>query len=107
ATPELNMEGGSRRRKPGRIRFRRIADREWVTGTSGENRAPGARVRGWLKLRKGASPLRPPAPFPAHSIVGKESSTSRVRYAGLSAAPVFFTFLPADRSADTEEWGPC
>ena len=107
ATPELNMEGGSRRRKPGRIRFRRIGDRERATGTSGENGAPGARMRRCLKLRQGASPLRPPAPFPAHSIVGKESSTSRVRYDGLSAALDFFTFLPEDRSADYGKGGPC
>jgi hypothetical protein len=41
-----------------------------------------ARMRRCLKLRQGASPLRPPAPFPWLWIVRKGENLSRVRYAG-------------------------
>jgi len=41
-----------------------------------------ARMRRCLKLRQGASPLRPPAPFPLHWIIRKGGVLSRVRCAG-------------------------
>ena len=42
----------------------------------------GARMRRCLILRQGASPLRPPAPFPWFWIVRSEADLSRVRFAG-------------------------
>ena len=51
-----------------------------------------ARMRRCLILRQGASPLRPPAPFPWFSIVRSEEELSRVRFAGAVAPPL--TVLP-------------
>jgi hypothetical protein len=45
-----------------------------------------ARMRRCLKLRQGASPLRPPAPFPLHWIIRKGGGLSRVRCAGQKRA---------------------
>lgn len=55
------------------------------TGRSGE-RAKAARMRRCLKLRQGASPLRPPAPFPSVLIVRKGGTLSRVRCASPNQA---------------------
>ena len=55
-----------------------------------------ARMRRCLILRQGASPLRPPAPFPSSWIVRSEEALSRVRFAGAKAPPL--TELP--RSED-------
>jgi hypothetical protein len=45
-----------------------------------------ARMRRCLKLRQGASPLRPPAPFPSDWIIRKGGNLSRVRCAGQKQA---------------------
>jgi hypothetical protein len=50
--------------------------------------APQARMRRCLILRQGASPLRPPAPFPSALIVRKQGPLSRVRYAGKNRPPL-------------------
>ena len=55
-----------------------------------------ARMRRCLMLRQGASPLRPPAPFPFRSMLGNGSSASRVRQPRTQCAPL----TPPIRSED-------
>jgi hypothetical protein len=50
--------------------------------------ARGARMRRCLKLRQGASPLRPPAPFPSGSIFRNGGNLSRVRKPRKNRAPL-------------------
>jgi len=52
----------------------------------GRDRRAAARMRRCLILGQGASPLRPPAPFPRVLIVRKGENLSRVRYAGQTQA---------------------
>ena len=66
-----------------------------------------ARMRRCLKLRQGASPLRPPAPFPSDLIIRKGGSLSRVRYAGLKNRPPWTGFLPSEETMPVKrERGP-
>jgi hypothetical protein len=86
--------------------------REWK-GTRRTARL-GARMRRCLILRQGASPLRPPAPFPSFWIVRSEEDLSRVRFAGAKAAPPL-TDLPRSedrpyqegKGASTKVASPC
>jgi hypothetical protein len=77
---------------------------------SGKGEADGAleaRMRRCLKLRQGASPLRPPAPFPSDLIIRKGGSLSRVRYAGLKNRPPWTGFLPSEETMPVKrERGP-
>ena len=57
-----------------------------ITG-SGDG-ARNARMRRCLILRQGASPLRPPAPFPFRLIMGKAENLSRVRKPRKRRAPL-------------------
>jgi hypothetical protein len=50
--------------------------------------ARGARMRRCLKLRQGASPLRPPAPFPSGSMFRNGGDLSRVRKPRTNRAPL-------------------
>jgi hypothetical protein len=58
-----------------------------------------ARMRRCLILRQGASPLRPPAPFPSTSMFQNGGNLSRVRKPRRNGAPL----TDCHRSADTAE----
>ncbi len=61
-----------------------------------ERRALGARMRRCLILRQGASPLRPPAPFPSNFIFQKGRNLSRVRKPRTNRAPLTHSFPSED-----------
>ena len=87
---------GQSSRKP--FRGNSGSGRERDCGKGAADGALEARMRRCLKLRQGASPLRPPAPFPSNWIIRKGGSLSRVRYAGqkrgaLDRLPPFRTKL--------------
>jgi hypothetical protein len=67
--------------------------------------ARGARMRRCLILRQGASPLRPPAPFPSPTIFQKGGSLSRVRKPRKSGAPLTDS-LPSENFPQMRERGP-
>ena len=71
---------GQSSRKP--FRGNSGSGRERDCGKGAADGALEARMRRCLKLRQGASPLRPPAPFPSNWIIRKGGSLSRVRCAG-------------------------
>src|SRR5580698_1084815 len=58
-----------------------ISEESWIQ-PRGTSALKAARMRRCLKLRQGASPLRPPAPFPSNCIIRRGARVSRVRYAG-------------------------
>jgi len=74
----------------------------WESRRPGEGRRAGARMRRCLKLRQGASPLRPPAPFPSTSMVWGEGNLSRVRKPRQSSAPLTDCLHPG-RERNQEE----
>jgi hypothetical protein len=61
--------------------------------------APEGRLRRCLKLRQGASPLRPPAPFPSASMFQNGGNLSRVRKPRRNGAPL----TDCHRSEDSAE----
>jgi hypothetical protein len=67
--------------------------------------APGARMRRCLILRQGASPLRPPAPFPSDSMFRNGGNLSRVRKPRKNRAPLT-DFLRSEDSTGMRERGP-
>jgi len=69
-------------------------------------RAPQARMRRCLILRQGASPLRPPAPFPSALIVRKGGNLSRVRFAGKHQPPLTDCLPSEDNIPAMRERGP-
>jgi len=71
----------------------------------GRDDAPEARMRRCLKLRQGADPLRPPAPFPSNLIIGGGEELSRVRKPRKKRAPLT-TPLPHEQRANKRERGP-
>jgi len=84
------------------------SSKEVVDG-EGRNRlvdsAPEARLRRCLKLRQGASPLRPPAPFPSGSRFQNGRNLSRVRKPRKKRAPLTDSFRSED-STEMRERGP-
>ena len=66
----------------------------------------GAHLRRCLKLRQGASPLRPPAPFPSDSMIRGSLALSRVRYAGWDAPPLTAPTFPKRNLTKMRERGP-
>ena len=64
-----------------------------------------ARMRRCLILRQGASPLRPPAPFPSATILQKEGNLSRVRKPRKNGAPLTDS-LPSEDFPQMRERGP-
>jgi hypothetical protein len=62
-------------------------------------------MRRCLKLRQGASPLRPPAPFPSNLIIGGGEDLSRVRKPRKKRAPLTNP-LPHEQRANKRERGP-
>ena len=75
---------------------------------SGKGEADGAleaRMRRCLKLRQGASPLRPPAPFPSASMFRNGRDLSRVRKPRKNRAPLTNPFRSED-SPGVRERGP-
>jgi len=68
-------------------------------------RARGARMRRCLILRQGASPLRPPAPFPLPFILGNGTTVSRVRKPRTKCAPLTPPFRSEDLTVIRER-GP-
>ena len=84
----------------------RLAGKERERGT-----ACYARMRRCLILRQGASPLRPPAPFPSSSILWKRVNPSRVRFAGqkpaaLDGFTLFRQTYPGDEGKGGPGWEP-
>jgi hypothetical protein len=67
--------------------------------------APEARLRRCLKLRQGASPLRPPAPFPSGSRFWNGRNLSRVRKPRRNRAPLTDSFR-SEESTGMRERGP-
>jgi hypothetical protein len=67
--------------------------------------APEGRLRRCLKLRQGASPLRPPAPFPSASMFQNGGNLSRVRKPRRNGAPLTDCHRSED-SAEMRERGP-
>ena len=70
-----------------------------------ETRARNARMRRCLKLRQGARPLRPPAPFPSESMFQNGGNLSRVRKPRNNGAPLTDSLRSAD-SPEIRERGP-
>ena len=91
---EATTECGWKRGDTGAKDNRTESSSEAMVENRGENGecagggAPQARMRRCLILRQGASPLRPPAPFPSALIVRKQGPLSRVRYAGKNRPPL-------------------
>jgi hypothetical protein len=71
----------------------------------GESSALEARMRRCLKLRQGASPLRPPAPFPSGTRFQDGGNPSRVRKPRNTGAPLTDPLRP-EESAEMRERGP-
>ena len=92
----LSVDDGRQTAPAREDRARKEKRETWNWKRPAADGAPGARMRRCLKLRQGAGPLRPPAPFPVHWIVGKGNSTSRVRVAAPKnrRALDFFASLP-------------
>jgi hypothetical protein len=67
--------------------------------------APEGRLRRCLKLRQGASPLRPPAPFPSASMFQNGGNLSRVRKPRRNGAPLTDR-LRSEERAGMRERGP-
>jgi len=67
--------------------------------------ARNARMRRCLKLRQGARPLRPPAPFPSESMFQNGGNLSRVRKPRNNGAPLTDSLRSAD-SPEIRERGP-
>jgi hypothetical protein len=67
--------------------------------------APKARMRRCLILRQGASPLRPPAPFPSESMFQNGSNRSRVRKPRNNGAPLTDSFR-SEETTEMRERGP-
>jgi hypothetical protein len=67
--------------------------------------APEARMKRCLILRQGASPLRPPAPFPSDSMFRNGRNLSRVRKPRKNRAPLTDSFRSED-SPEMRERGP-
>src|ERR1017187_8458616 len=64
-----------------------------------------ARMRRCLILRQGASPLRPPAPFPSESMFQNGSNRSRVRKPRNNGAPLTDSFR-SEETTEMRERGP-
>ena len=64
-----------------------------------------ARMRRCLKLRQGASPLRPPAPFPSGTRIQNGGNRSRVRKPRNISAPLTDS-LRSEERAEMRERGP-
>jgi hypothetical protein len=77
--------------------------REWNPGPG--NGALKARMRRCLKLRQGASPLRPPAPFPSGSSLQNGGNLSRVRKPRKTGAPLTDR-LRSEEATEMRERGP-
>ena len=67
--------------------------------------ARAARMRRCLILRQGASPLRPPAPFPSATILQKGGNLSRVRKPRQTRAPLTDS-AESGRDSQMRERGP-
>ena len=67
--------------------------------------APSARMRRCLMLRQGASPLRPPAPFPSESRFQNGGNLSRVRKPRNNGAPLTDS-LRSEGTTEMRERGP-
>jgi hypothetical protein len=67
--------------------------------------APEARMRRCLKLRQGASPLRPRAPFPSGSMFQNGSHRSRVRKPRNNGAPLTDDYR-SEETTEMRERGP-
>uniref|UniRef100_Q01RW2 Uncharacterized protein n=1 Tax=Solibacter usitatus (strain Ellin6076) TaxID=234267 RepID=Q01RW2_SOLUE len=72
---------------------------------AGESSAREARMRRCLKLRQGASPLRPPAPFPSGTRFQNGGNRSRVRKPRNPGAPLTDPHRSEER-AEMRERGP-
>jgi hypothetical protein len=83
-----------------------MVENRGANGDCGGGGAPQARMRRCLILRQGASPLRPPAPFPSALIVRKEGPLSRVRYAGKNRPPLTEGLPSKDNIPVMRERGP-
>ena len=83
-------------RRPIREEF---AKEEEAGSPAAEERRADARMRRRLKLRQGASPLRPPAPFPSGFMFQNGGNLSRVRKPRRNGAPL----TACHRSEDTAE----
>ena len=88
---------------------RSVSEQHWQdrkVGDWGEGRRANARMRRCLILHQGASPLRPPAPFPSTSMVWGEGNLSRVRKPRKSSAPLTDCLHPWDNAPMRRERGP-
>ncbi len=72
---------------------------------AGESGAREARMRRCLKLCQGASPLRPPAPFPSGTRFQNGANPSRVRKPRNNGAPLTDA-LRSEESTEMRERGP-
>ena len=68
-------------------------------------RRAGARMRRCLILGQGASPLRPPAPFPSVLIVRKQGDLSRVRKPAKNRPPLTDLLASQETHPDDEGKG--
>jgi hypothetical protein len=123
APPELRTPMGTAAKAA--IRVRMEAWRQWRwsrpsegspremegsgrSGVQGKPAADGAlvaRMRRCLILRQGASPLRPPAPFPSGSMLQNGGNLSRVRKPRKNGAPLTDS-LRSEDSTKMRERGP-
>jgi hypothetical protein len=74
-------------------------------GRYGRRGALTARMRRCLILRQGASPLRPPPPFPRESVYQNGSNRSRVRKPRKNGAPLTDRFR-SEETTEMRERGP-
>jgi hypothetical protein len=74
-------------------------------GHYGRSGARNARMRRCLILRQGASPLRPPPPFPRESVYQNGSNRSRVRKPRKTGAPLTDRFR-SEETREMRERGP-
>ena len=91
---------------------RRQSERGWqgmtapgLRGSMLRGSALEARMRRCLKLRQGASPLRPPAPFPSESMFQNGGNLSRVRKPRTNRAPLTDS-LRSENLTGMRERGP-
>jgi hypothetical protein len=124
APPEMRTPMGTAAKAAMRVRMEAWRQWRWsqlaegspreIEGRSGRWRVQGkpaadgaleARMRRCLKLRQGASPLRPPAPFPSGSMLQNGGNLSRVRKPRKNGAPLTDS-LRSEDSPEMRERGP-
>jgi len=91
--------------QPAESSCREMVEDEGEDCRVGAGGARNARMRRCLILRQGASPLRPPAPFPLASRFQKGGNLSRVRKPRKNGAPLTDS-LPSEETPEIRERGP-